>query len=86
MTEYWFRPKRYGYGVTPTTWQGWTVTFAFAAALAISIIAMNLVVGRSNIGAWLLWGVLVAACTWWFVQFSRRRTDGEWTWRWGADK
>ncbi len=85
MTEYWFRPKRYGYGATPATWQGWAVTFAFVAVLAISIIAMNLAVDRSNIVAWLLWGVFVAAGTWWFVQFSRRRTDGEWAWRWGAD-
>ena len=23
MTEYWFRPKRDGYGATPVTWQGW---------------------------------------------------------------
>jgi hypothetical protein len=26
---------------------------------------------------------LIAAATWWFIQFSRRRTDGEWHWRWG---
>ena len=25
MTTYWFRPKRYGYGATPVTWQGWVL-------------------------------------------------------------
>ena len=30
----WFRPKRYGYGATPCTWQGWLLTLAFVAVLA----------------------------------------------------
>lgn len=33
MTAYWFRPKRFGYGATPCTWQGWAFTIAMAAAL-----------------------------------------------------
>ena len=85
MTTYWFRPKRYGYGATPVTWEGWAVTFAAAFILAGSIVAMNLLVDRSNLVAWLAWAVIIAAMTFWFVQISRRRTDGEWRWRWGAD-
>ena len=27
MNAYWFKPRQYGYGVTPTTWEGWAVTF-----------------------------------------------------------
>ncbi|PIQ76475.1 hypothetical protein COU78_06760 [Candidatus Peregrinibacteria bacterium CG10_big_fil_rev_8_21_14_0_10_49_24] len=27
MNEYWFKPKRYGYGFYPTSWQGWVATF-----------------------------------------------------------
>ena len=26
MTRYWFKPKRYGYGATPVTWEGWAFT------------------------------------------------------------
>ena len=26
MAKYWFKPKRYGYGATPVTWQGWMVS------------------------------------------------------------
>jgi Fe-S cluster assembly ATP-binding protein len=26
MTGYWFKPKRYGNGATPVTWQGWALT------------------------------------------------------------
>ena len=83
MTEYWFKPKNYGYGATPITWQGWVVTLAVAVVVAGSAFAMNLLVDRSNTVAWLLWGAIVAAATWWFVQFCRRRTDGDWRWRWG---
>jgi hypothetical protein len=83
MTQYWFKPKTYGYGATPVTWEGWAVTFAAIIVVAGSIIAMNLLVDKSNVVAWLVWAGLLAAATWWFVQFSRLRTDGEWRWRWG---
>ncbi len=85
MIRYWFKPKRYGYGATPVTWEGWAVTIAVAAIVAGSIVAMNLLVDRSNLVAWMLWAVIIAATTFWFVQTSRRRTDGEWRWRWGAE-
>ncbi|HEY1472733.1 MAG TPA: hypothetical protein VGF53_01465 [Pseudolabrys sp.] len=84
MTRYWFRPKRYGYGATPTTWEGWAVTITFAGILAVSIVAMELLAGPTNFRAWLIWGAIVATATWWFIQFSRRHTDGEWRWRWGG--
>lgn len=83
MSRYWFKPKRYGYGATPVTWEGWAVTFASAAVLAVSIAVTELLAGPTNIVAWLAWAVFMAAMTWWLAQFSRRRTDGEWRWRWG---
>ncbi len=86
MTYYWFRPKRYGYGATPVTWEGWAVTLVVAVILAGSIVAMNLLVERSNLIAWLAWAAVIAGMTIWFARLSRRRTDGEWKWRWGADK
>ena len=84
MIRYWFRPKRYGYGATPITWEGWAVTFIAAAVLGGSIVAMNQLVGRSDTAGWLAWAVLVVLATFWFVQFCRRRTNGEWRWRWGG--
>jgi tellurite resistance protein TehA-like permease len=32
MSTYWFRPKRFGYGATPCTWQGWAFTFMVVVA------------------------------------------------------
>ena len=83
MTQYWFEPKSYGYGATPVTWEGWAVTLAAVIILAGSVFAMNLMLAQSNAVAWLTWAALIAAATWWFVEFCRRRTDGEWHWRWG---
>ena len=27
--EYWFKPKRFGYGEEPCTWEGWLVVLGF---------------------------------------------------------
>jgi hypothetical protein len=32
MSTYWFRPKRFGLGATPCTWQGWLFTLAIVVA------------------------------------------------------
>ncbi len=84
MTRYWFRPKRYGYGATPITWEGWAVTLLPVFVILGSIWAMHRLVGRSDLVAWLIWAGVIAAFTFAFVQLSRRRTNGEWRWRWGA--
>jgi hypothetical protein len=86
MTAYWFRPKRYGYGATPVTWQGWVTTLAVPAMVALSIVAMHKFVDRSDAWAWLVWAAFVVALVIWFVRFVRVRTDGDWRWRWGADR
>jgi len=38
MTTLWFRAKRYGWGWTPVTIQGWLVIMAFIAATLIDTI------------------------------------------------
>ena len=86
MTGYWFKPKRYGYGATPATWEGWVATMVAILLVVGSILAMNFLVDRGNALAWLVWAGLIALVTLWFVRFSRRHTDGEWRWRWGAGK
>ena len=83
MTRYWFRPKRYGYGATPTSWEGWAVTLAATGIVTGSIVGMELMVDRSDFVAWMVWALGIAAATIWFVRLVRVRTDGEWRWRWG---
>ena len=31
----WFGPRRFGWGWTPVTWQGWVVTLVFVAAMVL---------------------------------------------------
>jgi uncharacterized membrane protein YagU involved in acid resistance len=85
MAAYWFRPKKYGYGATPANWQGWVATFAMLTLLLGSIWAMNYLIDHSDFAGWLIWAAVVAAITLGFVEFSRRKTDGQWRWRWGAE-
>jgi cytochrome c biogenesis protein CcdA len=80
-TTFWFRPKRYGYGATPVTWQGWALTFGSVAV----IVAATLMVARHSALDVVFWlGVaIVFAAIFALVEISRRKTDGEWRWRWG---
>ena len=85
MTTYWFKPKRYGYGATPVTWQGWAITLAFAAVvITATIAARTLGAGEPWAAVALLAIDIVAIGTLWIV--SRRKTEGEWRWRWGGEQ
>jgi hypothetical protein len=83
VTTYWFKPKRYGYGATPVTWQGWLVTVAaFFVVMAASLLPPMI----APAAGW-LWlavlaidGLAVVA----LLIVSRRKTEGEWRWRWGG--
>lgn len=36
MSQYWFKPKRYGYGFYPISWQGWIATFGLLMLVLVS--------------------------------------------------
>ena len=69
----WFKPKRYGYGNVPSTWQGWAATAAFGAFVVGAAAA-------AEHGAipmlWALGGVAAATAA--FISFAKYKTDGEW--------
>ena len=87
MTQYWFKPKTYGYGATPANWQGWLATTVFVAVLlsASVVILASQQNPPSGPGAWQIeaWALAVSALTLGFVWLARAKTDGQWTWRWG---
>ncbi len=82
MTAYWFKPKRYGYGATPITWEGWAVTLG----TVIAMVVVSLYLRLTERHYWAL-AVLIAfdvfALGTLFV-VSRRKTDGVRRWRWGG--
>lgn len=72
---YWFRPRRFGLGAAPATWQGWLLTLT---VVAIMIALAHVAEQRGQIWLSLLVPLLAG-----FVILTWRKTDGEWRWRWG---
>jgi len=64
----WFGPRRYGWGLTPISWQGWVVTAAYVAAV------FALAITLSTPQPWIFWTLLVLATLAYFlVAFLKRR-------------
>ncbi len=88
MTEYWFKPKMYGYGATPTNWKGWASSLVAAAALlAVFMLFVLPVPGAAQRPLWEvgLGAVLALALVAVFSSFAKSKTDGDWRWRWGKN-
>ena len=73
----WFAPKRYGYGATPITWQGWALTLGFVGILIL--ISVNFAKRPVQMVAILI-PVIVA-----FIVICARTTRGGLRWRWGDE-
>jgi hypothetical protein len=83
----WFKPKAYGYGATPVTWQGWAIVAGFIAA--VLLLAWWLIgfdrsepPGIFSLLMFLKFVLLLVLAVW---LVSKRNTDGEWRWRWGRN-
>ena len=84
MARYWFKPRAYGYGATPVTWEGWAL--AGATVLIIGAMTAALVSsGRNDAAAVLPYLVVVLGLIAGVVLVSKRKTDGAWRWRWGCE-
>jgi len=77
----WFVPKRYGYGATPVSWQGWTLTalFLVLVVLAAALLLRGDPSPTMLVAFFAVEAVLVVAMS----IISYRTTAGEWRWRWG---
>jgi hypothetical protein len=84
MSRYWFKPKRYGYGARPVSWEGWALT---AAAVVIFVGATMLLgrPGQVGLAGWMIWVATCCITVGGLTVISRRKTDGVWRWRWGED-
>ena len=75
FNEYWFKPKGFGYGAYPTTWEGWLVIGLYCIylfGLTYIFLPKNLInfYGFLGIGTMAL------------IIISKRKTEGEWKWNW----
>jgi hypothetical protein len=80
--RYWFRPKRYGYGATPVTWEGWLVV-AVSVALIMAAGYFLVGAGPQSVFAALVGLALMVAIVIATILVTKARTEGGWKWRWG---
>jgi hypothetical protein len=77
--RYWFRQKRFGYGATPATWQGWTLTVAALVLSAGVVLAAPGI--RDNLlrPLFVVLGLVLVIGATGFIAW--RKTEGGWRWR-----
>ncbi len=76
--EKWFRPKRYGFGATPSNWKGWL----FLAVMVLLLQAMRYFLLQPP-HQWAAFGIGLALWLAVVIGVSMWKSDGEWRWRWG---
>lgn len=80
FNKYWFKPKGFGYGASPTTWEGWAVVIIFIIYL-LSLSFLLTQEGNSTKYLLLVFAGIIAV-----FLISKNKTDGEWEWNWGGKK
>lgn len=81
--KYWFRQKSFGYGATPSTWQGWMLTVASLLLVIVLIYAAPHVRDNASRAALLAIGIPLVLVP--FTWIAWRKTEGGWHGRSGRD-
>lgn len=76
INKYWFKPKRYGYGATPITWEGWAVVVVFVGFLMLR----SAMISETNHTQFILELVISIVI---MIILSKDKTKEDWKWRWG---
>jgi hypothetical protein len=82
---HWFKQKRYGFGASPSSWQGWALTAAYVAVL-LGLSAWLTDGANANESRTLVFLGLTAVVTILFLGIVWRTTEGGWRWRWGDEE
>jgi hypothetical protein len=92
MNKYWFRPKRYGYGMEPSSWEGWVATLVFTGLILLNAylnglfstpdeqLASGDIMSVNTIVRFLIILVILIVL---FIKFSASRCKGKMKWNWG---
>ena len=83
MPRYWFRQKKFGYGATPSTWQGWTLSIASCLLLFAVVLTGPAI--RDNVlrALWMIAGSAAIVVPFTFLAYIK--TEGGWRWRNGKE-
>ena len=83
MPRYWFRQKTFGYGATPSSWQGWSLT-VLVCLLLFGVVSFGPAIRDNALRAvWLVLGIAAALVP--FFILAHAKTEGGWRWRNGND-
>lgn len=82
--QYWFKPKTFGYGATPSTWEGWLTLAIYVVVLSACVVAIA--AHRGSLPALVFSLVVIVLATGVMTLVSMRKTEGVWRWRWGPRK
>ena len=80
--RFWFKPKRFGYGATPSTWEGWAIVAAYVVVLVGGIVGITVRTESFAFHAASI-GTIVVATVALFVA-TMQKTDGAWGWNAGG--
>jgi hypothetical protein len=82
MSKYWFKPKRFGYGFYPISWEGWLCIFIFVGFIILAMWIDNLFNPLiTNQDAWRFFlDVIILASIATF--FFEKKTAGKLKWNW----
>lgn len=82
--RYWFRPKSFGYGATPVTWEGWLLTLGSMLMTGATILVAIL----AEVHKWPDRRVYQAICLivvgvthFSTIIVARLKTSDDWRWR-----
>ena len=83
MPRYWFRQKKFGYGATPNTWQGWALSIVGGLLLLVVVVTGPSI--RDNVlrALWMILGSAAVVVPTTIIAYLK--TEGGWRWRNGKD-
>lgn len=84
MTKYWFKPKWFGYGFYPVSWEGWLCTLMLLGLILLSGFANHIFVEpgpeRGEAIRFFLDAVMIAGIS---TLFFEKKMKEPLRWRWG---
>ena len=80
---YWFKRRRYGYGWTPVTWQGWLAVVVFLAIVLSSASILEAAERNTYSSDMLLYYALIAVAVLLLLAISFIKGPSP-KWRWGS--
>jgi glycerol uptake facilitator-like aquaporin len=80
--QFWFKPRTFGYGATPSTWEGWAAVAVYVVVLVGCIVGITVRSESFALDAASIATIVVATVV--MIAVSVQKTDGAWGWNAGT--